>query len=267
MERARFIEIAPFYYAAAIATFFKSSNAPITESTLLGHFYLPNEDDPWGGGNFLEHTVLREKAFQILLERGFLTEVSDEFGPTIYGRADTLDDAWEAAVKDQGLPFMKCALADGQEWVKHALVKVNVEYSQLNISEEDFVAPDLEWTPLPVERADPKLQAAIENLDHLIEEVRSNNGYTASEPKEREYVLEALGTVSEKLKSDTTTSIGFLRKFAFEPLSALIRRFKDAAIGLAAQATRSAIVAWLKNLELNGLHHLLSEIFKGLGLH
>jgi hypothetical protein len=54
---------------------------------------------------------------------------------------------------------------------------------------EDFDNPDAEWAPIKIDAGDPTVKKAVSSLENIIEEVRSDNGYSATYPQERDYVL------------------------------------------------------------------------------
>jgi hypothetical protein len=110
----------------------------------------------------------------------------------------------------------------------------------------DFANPDAEWEPLPLERTDPALQRAVEAIDATLKQVREDNGYNATVPEERNYVVASLSTASQVLKSENTTSIPFVRQYILEPLSKVARRFGGAALGAVAAGARAAVIEYVK---------------------
>jgi hypothetical protein len=62
--------------------------------------------------------------------------------------------------------------------------------------------------------------------------------------------------LAKRLKEASTISVRYLRKYGFEPLGALMRRFKDAAIGIAATAAREALRDWLRRKGITFLDDL-----------
>lgn len=83
-------------------------------------------------------------------------------------------------------------------------------------------------------------------MDQAIEKIESSNGYAAEVPGERQYVLESLKTASKTLKENAQIYWMQLKVFVLEPLSRVIKRFGNAAEGVAASAARDAIHDWLK---------------------
>jgi hypothetical protein len=269
MERSRFIETAPYYYALAVASYFAaretaSQNMVRSSYALPGQLVGFNDEEVL---SYLDNEILFRKAIDILVERSFLTEVPDDFGPAIYRKAEDFDDAWSIAEKDSALPFGKYGLVnDGQNWLRAALASVNAEYAALQITETDFEGPYDEWEPLPLDRSDPKLRTVIERVADIAEQVRTDNGYAATVPQERSYVLTELNKFSEIVKNEEQVSVGFIRRYALEPLITVGKRFKGHAIGIAAIATSGAIVEWLKGMEIDGLKRIAETIKALVGL-
>ena len=164
-----------------------------------------------------------------MIERGFLTETPDDFGPTIYERTNEFDDAWDRAEQDESLPFTKYRLVNSsREWLHSALGNINSEYRELGLG-VGFETPSHEWEPLPLDRADPKLQAVTSQLDETISQIQADNGYAAAVPGEATWLRIAF-RCSERLKKDPTISWGYLQRNVFEPLKTVLRRFKGAAL-------------------------------------
>jgi hypothetical protein len=122
MERSRFIESAPNYYALAIAAYFNSGHEAASENMLRSFYALPGQLHNFAGDDdpetYLNNEVLFRRATEILVERGFLTEIVDDFGPTIYERSEGFDEAWSRAEQDTNLPFRRYQLVDrGTNWL------------------------------------------------------------------------------------------------------------------------------------------------------
>jgi hypothetical protein len=242
MEKSRFIEIGPVYYALAIISFFRSTRVVGSEEDIKQNFYDETEDY-----NYLEHEPLFERAVDWLISREMLDVERDDFGPPIYRAADQMRDQAEQLEEDSDSPFYKFALSGRSgRWLRKALENVNSTYEDLGLSPKDFENPDGEWIPLPLDREDVALRTAIETLDQTIEQVRSDNGYNATLPEERSYVLEGLSGASKTLKTAATTSAPYIQRYLLEPLAIVIKRFKNAAISVIATAAKDAIVEYLK---------------------
>lgn len=174
--------------------------------------------------------------------------IRDDLGPNILLRSDEFFDIMTQLKEDPQYPFFRYFLAGDQDaWVQEALQKLDQQYDLLNIQDEDFDArSEPEWEPLPIDRDDPDLKSVIDKIDDTFEQVRADNGYAAHVPEERVYIMDSLGMVARKLKEASAISLPYLRRYAIEPLSMLVRRFGPSAIGLIAAAAKEALKEWLK---------------------
>ena len=196
-------------------------------------------------------------SLDLLVEKKMLTKITDDFGPTIYKRTSAFIDAWESVQKIPNSPYSKYALApDKDAWINSAVESLDKALVEQRIKEVDFEKPDTEWAPLPVERSNPKLQEATRKLDETIAAIDADNGYNATLPEEKAYVVENLRDAVAKLKKEDTISYGYLKRKVINILDVVIRRFGKAAVGLTAQAARAAIFDWLKEIGAKVLHWL-----------
>jgi len=121
-------------------------------------------------------------------------------------------------------------------------------------------SPDIEntssvdWEPLPVERDDPQLKQAIVALDAAITEIESDNGYSATEPDERNAVVSSLKTASEALKTQSQIYYFQFRSLIWEPLVKAGKRFGNAATGLSIQAAKEALKEVFKDWIKDGMN-------------
>jgi len=249
MDKGRFVELAPLYYALAVARCVKSKawGRALSIEGILAEYTVPDETDPEAGYCYLSSEPVLAHALRWLRENDLIVCLDDEFGSSIYESSALWDKRFDEFVEDGTPPFYNYARAsDGDAWLRTALVGVNREFHQLGIANEDFEDPDRQWRPLPLDRADPILQEAISRLDETLEHARSDNGYSANVPEERSYVVQSLSAASRALKEDATTSVPFIRRYVLEPLALLLRRFKGAALGVLAAAAKDAISSFLK---------------------
>jgi hypothetical protein len=182
--------------------------------------------------------------------------IPDDFGPSIYRTSQGYWENWSHLAEDRSSPFHKYeAVGDGAPgWLLQALQSIDQRYHELGIKPADFTqSADDEWEPIPLDRQEPSLAEAIEALDELAEELRQENGYGASFPEEKRYVLDKLNAGRKRLKEDLEISLLYLRTFVFDPLRTLIDRFKEAGIGILAASARAALSDWLKK---NGISFL-----------
>jgi hypothetical protein len=95
-------------------------------------------------------------------------------------------------------------------------------------------------------------------LDKVVDELRGDNGYAATNPEEKAYVQDKLLAVTKRLKDASQISGMYLSEFAFKPLAIIIKRFGGAALGVAAAAAKEALASWLKSKGISFLDGLLS---------
>ncbi len=258
MEKSRFIEIAPFYYALAICLFFKSQSTVAYYSDIAEHYTDP-ETSEVNEYCYIQKRIIFDKAVAWLSEIGAVEFLADEFGPPVYRRPDDFYSIFQQLQEDRSLPFFKAsAVRNERRWLTQALAKLNETYDRLGINVDDFETPDQQWEPLPLDRDDKSLQEAIKSLDDVVEHIRIDNGYNATVPEERNYVLTSLSHASKTLKDATSTSLPYLITYIIEPLSILVRRFGGAAIGVLASSAKDSVVEFLKQ---HGVA-LLNSIFK-----
>jgi hypothetical protein len=244
MERDRLIALAPQYYTIAICAFFDRTDVA-SSNTVWNNARLENGPVFW-------------RTLEMLVEMQMLTAVKDDFGPPIYKRAPNFEKEWNKLKETPDTPYSRYAL-DPQSalWIIAALENVHEALKKQKIKEEDLKKPDAEWEPLPIERQDPKLQKATKELDQTIAAVEADNGYSATLPEERAFVVENLKEATERLKKEDAISYAYLKRKVIDVLDVLIRRFGKAAVGLTAQAARAALFDWLKELGGKMLHWIM----------
>jgi hypothetical protein len=263
MDKREFIQSAPMYYALAIAHVVRSEprDRYLHEGDIKAAYSFQHEDQETYG-NFLENQDLFNRGISILAGYKMIEIVHDKFGPRLLRQTATFEDTFTALSKDEDSPFFKYMLvsyAGRGKWVEGALMSVQDWYVTLNILSQDLYnidlaqkqknieAPDDKWEPIPLDRSDEKLQAAIEQLDDIVEQLRSDNGYAATHPQEKTYVLDKLRAVTKRLKEDSHISVVYLSDFAVKPLTIVIKRFAKAAIGVVAEGAKAALIEWLKS--------------------
>ncbi len=247
MEKRKFIEVAPKYYAIAIIRCLDSGNQkPVTELGIRIFHSEEFEDEHDAGHCYVDNKLIFRAAIKWLEERGLVETLRDEFGPDSYiVKQYVILDLIEIQKTD--ILFRK--FYDGELHALHlALEKVNETYKQLGISEQDFETPDRDWEPLPLERDVPELQKVIEAIDETIEAIRSDNGYNATLPEERDFFLNGLREASQKLKDATTISIAYFDVFVLPTLEKVASRFREAATGFLANTAKQAVVEYIAYL-------------------
>jgi hypothetical protein len=244
MERDRLIELAPQYYTIAICAYFERND-------------VASSNTIWATTNARNSPVFW-RALELLVERKMLTAVKDDFGPTIYQRTASFAKDWDELQKQPDTAYSRYALDPlGGQWINTAMEAVNKALEEHKIKAEDLTKPDAEWEPLPLDRQSPKLEKATKQLDETIAVVESDNGYAATLPEERAYVVENLKEASERLKTQNEISYAYLKRRVIDVLDILIRKYGKAAMGVTAQAARAAIFDWLKELGEKALHWIM----------
>jgi hypothetical protein len=130
-------------------------------------------------------------------------------------------------------------------WIKQAPRNLERTRTKLEIRDADFRNEDKEWEPIPLDMAEPSLRTAIDSIDTTISRVSDSNGYAATMPEERAFVLDGLISFSSRLKQAASISRPYLR-IGFERLSMVIRRFGGTALEIVATAAKEALKEWLK---------------------
>ena len=242
MDKTAFITEAPQYYSLAIMAYLGLVRGAVTHLQLRGHYF-----DADIGRSYLNRDRLFELALTWLSQKGMIDVTPDPFGSPIIAPSADFDVHYKELLKDRNFPLYKYEMIErNQSWLHDALRNLDHTFALLDITDEDFERPDTEWEPLPLEREDPQLQKIIETVDDTVEKVRVDNGYAANLPEERKFILDNLSALSKRLKESSTISFAYLKQFAFSPLSKLLKRFKDHAIGFAAFAAKEAFREFLR---------------------
>lgn len=248
MDKARLVEVAPYYYALAIISFFERTGNTATQTKVSENYRMSFDEDgvdEWDYANRPRPFALAVDWLELM---GLVTRIGDDFGPTIIQRIPDLSGV-RRALRTCDIPAVINYISSGEDevWLRAALQNLERAYSKLKIKDSDFDdrEPDREWTPLPLDRDEPELEAVIVSLDETIEAVRGDNGYAEHMPEERSYVLDGLVAFSKKLKEATTISVPYLRRYAVEPISMLAKRFSKTALEITIAAAKEAIKTWL----------------------
>lgn len=264
MDKHRFISLAPKYYALAIANHLLHDE--IVQRNVL-FFCLATKNELDGTKEYLiQKDTLLTAALQYLKEKRFIERLEDDFGPEVIVRSSDYVESWNAIVEAGEEPFRKYdRLKDSDpQWLISAIRSVNARYDELKIVDEDFVSPDDEWAPIPMDRQSPDVVNSIAALSEAVIQIEQDNGYAAHVPEERAHVLGALTQTLNRLKTETQTSVAYLRINALEPLSIIVRRFGKAAVGVAATAAGIAI---LKIVEDVGTQTMMEYFRSYFSLH
>lgn len=257
MEKSEYIERAPVYYALAIACSLRRMNTPLSEYKIKQRY--PETDETTGElVSLLDRGILWDRAVAWLAVRDMVKIKTDPFGPPIFSKGIAFEEQWELLIQNDDLPFSNFA-EDGDDWLNSALHSVENHYSNLDIKPEDFENPDSVWEPIQIEGSDPTVEKAIYSLEQIVEEVRSDNGYAASYPHERDYVLEGLTSPLEKLKGGSI-SAGYV-KLAIDRLRILTRRFAGSIKEATILAAKQALIEFAKKHFGDALNYVWKFFF------
>jgi hypothetical protein len=259
MDKAEFVTRAPVYYALAIAVALERARKPLPEFKIKAQF--PDQDDVGpDAGSLIQRWMLWDRGVAWLLARNMIKIKYDPFGPPILSQGSDFGAQWNELITDETLPFSAYEEAGkSDDWLVPALHALENTFVNLDMKAEDFENPDAEWAPIKVETNDPTVKKAVTSLEDVIEEVRSDNGYNATHPQERDYVLEGLQGTLNKLKS-SSISAGYVR-IAIERLGTLSRRFagtiKDGTIA----AAKTALIEFAKKHFGDALDYVWKWLF------
>ena len=254
MDKQSFLQAAPDYYIYAIG-YYIVDRGLVTENDVKTNFITNSRQ------RLLIHNDLFTNAIASMIDKQIVEAIDDDFGPTVYRSTKILEEHFSLLADEGRQPYHKrLKLKLNDEWLYAAISKVNTVYSDLGIEDKDLVNPDADWEPLPLERDAQELAAATKNLQETIQAVEQDNGYAATLPEERAYVLAGLKATAEKV-AQGEISVGFLRRYTFDQLLTLVKRFKKAAIGVIASTTAAAFLALLKDTELQVAKEALKKIF------
>jgi hypothetical protein len=246
MDKAEFIQLAPQYYALAIALAFENKGDSLTRQSIMNEYMVQDEgDDPYC---LMDDFTIWNQAIAWLVDREMIFAFTDPFGPPVYNKGDIFDSQWNDLCRSER-PFENARRSGNPRiWTHEALSAVYREYIRLGIRPSDFDDPEREWQPIPLDRNDEVLQTAIVSLDKTIKEIEQSNGYASEYAEERNFVLDNLRMLSQKFKSAGTISVSYIRTHGLNVLKRVQDRFIDTSIGEGAKETTNAIVHWLHEI-------------------
>lgn len=257
VDKTTFVEQAPYYYALAVVHYLDMSNDECTYPD-ISHYYSEHNEDENDQWYYLDSKVVFDRAVSWLESEGVIDVVDDHFGPKLLNASLTFMDA-RAKIERNVRAFSNYGkVRDKNVWLKQALKQVYKDWHSLKITEGDFLDPERDWSPIPLDRAEPELQSAISKVDNTIEQVRGDNGYAATHPEEHTHVLDGLRAASRRLKDGASISLHYLQTYALTPLALIVKRNGKAATGMAAEAALMAFREWLKQKGFD----ILAGLFK-----
>ena len=246
MDKADFIKLAPAYYELAVLLAVWEAQRHLSEESIRREYALGTDDHDPEPETLLGSYRLLKNAIAALAARNVIAVLEDPFGPTLYERAEGINQHIEDLLADKTSPFYKASRAPNRTlWVLNALSQMNRIYNELAVTEAELENPDAEWEPIPLDRDSPTVATAIEAVDETIKHVEQSNGYANEHPQERIYVLDNLKMLSNTLKTAKETSAAYLKAHGLNVLRKVIIRFGQAVIGKLADAAALALTRLL----------------------
>jgi hypothetical protein len=257
LEKNEFVDLAPQYYALAIVEATTDGQAVTLESVRAT--FTGGEEENFE--EYLQHSELLKRGLILAEQLGLVNITRDHFGPDLIQESNDRWSRWEEVTKDPSSPFFRYHLAGrsgGPGWLRRALTSINQTYYSLDMKSDDFDRRSDGWEPIPLDRDDKELQAAIAAIDATVEGLRVENGYGVEHAEEKAFVSDKLKTVVLRLREDTQISWMYLKEFALKPLTIIINRFGKAFLGATAKTARETVIAWLKSRGID----LLDDFFR-----
>jgi hypothetical protein len=247
MDKADFVAEAPKYYAMAIASYMHLSGVDTcSPQQVQKHYTQVYENTLDADIPLLSNSDILKRGIALAEDMGLIALKKASFGPPALVKTDQFEAIWLDLCANRNPFDHYSAMRDGKvQWLWAALVDVNATSEELGITGRDFEEPDTEWTPIQLDRDDPAVKNAIDKLSSAGEEIRKDNGYAATFPEERDYVLDGLSRSVDKLKSGTI-SAGYIRD-ALNKLTLVSKRFAGAALALVSTGAKQAIIDFVKS--------------------
>jgi len=125
------------------------------------------------------------------------------------------------------------------------------------IQGDDFDTPSGEWAPIEIDKSAPEFQAVVSSLDEAVEKIRTDYGYAATQPEERDYVLGGLAALQTQLRGKETVTIPFLRQYAIDPIWRASKTFGRSIVGIAIDVFKMRLKEWLMSVNIHWPFHFL----------
>lgn len=249
MEKVEFVRIAPSYYELAVVLAVQTKQDYVADFELRRMYIIhPVEaTEPNDTYCLIGNKDLLRIAITNLVEQQVIEALNDPFGPSQFKAGIGLDEYMSEQRQNIATPLYKAtASGDVDWWLKDALLGLDRVAYRIGITSEGFQDPERDWTPIPLDRTDARVQKAIERVDEAITHVEQNNGYGTAYPEERQFVLDNLKLLSNTLKNAASTSITYIKTHGLNALQKLQDRFGTALIGEAARDASKALWTLIK---------------------
>jgi hypothetical protein len=244
MDKNEFLEHAPKYYALAIAVQISALGSTVSRNAIRQALTFPDDSEEDGLFCLVDNHFLWERAIEWLNARGMIDVVKGPFGPELYTRSSQFSDQF-SVLQHSEIAFAHYSIASDVNWLHSALYEVSNFYHSLGMKPEDFDSTADEWAPIQLDASDGAVEIVTDKLVLAVEEIRKDNGYAATFPDEREFVLDGLSKTVERLRTHTIAA-GYIRD-TWAKLTLVARRFKGAALEAAAIGAKQALADFVKH--------------------
>ncbi len=183
----------------------------------------------------------------------YFIEHSDEFADSYFEISPQFDDLVSERENNSSTPLAKTTI-HGAGWMRSALKRIfnNETSEQLTASDIPTIAnttipevfSDEAWSPIPLERTGEKYESAVTETQKAYEEIKASNGYSQSEPEERDAVVWSLGEGLKQIKEGLPTKDQVVSMLV-KPFKYISEKFAGAAIGEAAKVAVKALIDWI----------------------
>ena len=251
MDKARFIESAPRYYALAILSHLMTNQSATTINVIVNSFADSHPDDPDESVDSvvrIRYGTLLDRALKLLAEKNLIVSEKDDFGPTLIEAVEWFEQALEREPDDSlSTLFRRFQKMGNQrnEWLQQALDGLANHELRLGVTDEDYEDQESEWSPIPVDRDQPETQAVIKAIDDVAEKIQADNGYSATHAEERKYVLDGLLAFGQQLKSAATISVPYIKQYAIDPIARAGKTLGKSVAGLAVEVLKAKLKEWM----------------------
>jgi hypothetical protein len=222
------------------------STSPTTKHHLVAFYKSNDSNNQKASSSRVDNDKLLDAALKQLAGEGLIELEEADFGDAIILQAGDLHSTLEQLAEPKGAyrTFFRAG-QHRERWLFTALDKVKSEAIRLDIQDSDFDNPEADWSPIPIDRDQPETKAVIAAVEDAAEKLRSDNGYAATKPAERQYVMDGLSMFLKRMKESGTVSIPYIRQYAIDPLTKAFKSLGRSATGLVVEVARAEIKAWL----------------------
>jgi hypothetical protein len=230
-------------------------DVPVNERDLL-HSFLAN----YYGGHGIPTdqrevlAALFEIALLELRRRHLIEAIDDRFadlfilaGPSIVERITAEPELWEIQRKygKGGTSWLRSALRGIASSIHPTVAQAYLlELKGREPAQPVTKATSDDWEPLPIDRTSVGYKEAVEASEAALHEIEASNGYAATEPEERNGIVETIKGNIAALKSGFPSKRSIVEGL-LHPFQFISKKFAEASIGEAAKIAVVKLIAWL----------------------